>query len=692
MSLTSRILEKITNRERPVLMSGFASNPTGFLSGASQGTVAELSAHGSIGWLFQVVNRIATSVAEVEWNLYQRTSEDERVLLPQGHPAMQLWNKPSPFFTNDELLETTQQHIELTGEGWWVLVPSVVGGPPVEIWPVRPDRMTPIKDKSDYVRGYVYKFEDTQQIFEPDSVIFLRMPNPLDPHRGSGPVQSLMVDIDSEQAAREWTRNFFRNDAAPGGIIELDQTLDDAQWEQFVQRWREQHAGVANAHRVAVIERGKWADRKITQREMQFEELRRLNRDVILGAFGIHGSIMGISENVNRANAEAAEVHYTRHVIRPRLRRIRSALNEQVAPFFGENIEYDFIDPVPEDQVHSLSVAVSGFEKGILKLNESRDLLGFPAVDDGEGGDDFHRPPAPSLNPFGDIEERSVEPVKKAPGESTLWPDEIHDSRKVMERSWERRFTTEIDEIIATLESTEKSHSKFSPSDLDQYDWDWFGKYGVEVSQELQQSFIAAALFEHPGIGPDDLEKISSVYARERGSQLLRVDGDLNVVKATRAKVNTIVSDALANGEGVKTVQKKLREDFLFSRSRAATIARTEAATALGQGMQTVARNQGRNEKRWQTQGDSHVDEFICVPNGAVGWIGMEEEFPSEHNQTPGHPNCKCMTRFRTAIKAVDEVRCPNPSCNRRSDVQKGNAEVRCRRCKTVFTVDAGND
>jgi len=703
VTLTTRIIEKLTNRDRPVLSSGFSSNPTGFLTGTGSGSTSQLSAHSSVGWLFQVVNRIATSVAEVEWNLYQRTSADERTLLPITHPAMELWNRPSPFYTNDELVETTSQHLELTGEGWWILVPSIVGGPPVEIWPVRPDRMTPMKDRKQYVSGYIYRFEDTEQIFEPDAVVFLRMPSPLDPHRGAGPVQSLLVDIDSEQAAREWTRNFFRNDAAPGGIIELDQTLDDAQWSQFVERWREQHAGVANAHRVAVIERGKWADRKITQREMQFEQLRRLNRDVILGAFGVHASIMGISENVNRANAEAAEVHYARHVIRPRLRRIRAVLNEQIAPMFADGIEYDFVDPVPADQAHSLTVAVAGFEKGILKLNESRDLLGFPAVEDEDGGDEFRRPsPSPILPEVPvepDIpepeepeeEERSFEPVAvKAPEHATsLWPEGITDSQVRMERAWARRLAAEIDEIMRVLTEAEKGVVKLGPSDLDGYDWDWFGKYGVAVSDELAEAFASAARFEHPSINPTDLQKISATFAEERGAQLLRIDGDLNLANATRARVNEIVSEAIANGDSLGKVQKSLRDDFQFSRARAAMVARTESATALGQGMNTTARMQGRDEKRWTTQGDDRVSEEICLPNEAAGWLGMEELFPSEHMMIPGHINCRCVTRYRTAIKATSEVRCPNPNCRRRSDVQAGHAEVRCRRCRTEFSVVA---
>ncbi|KKK81335.1 hypothetical protein LCGC14_2814460, partial [marine sediment metagenome] len=61
-----------------------------------------------------------------------------------------------------------------------------------------------------------------------DDVVQLKMPNPLDPYRGMGPVQSILADLDSERYSAAWNRNFFINGAEPGGIIEVDRRLDDA--------------------------------------------------------------------------------------------------------------------------------------------------------------------------------------------------------------------------------------------------------------------------------------------------------------------------------------------------------------------------------------------------------------------------------------------------------------------------------
>ncbi len=49
-------------------------------------------------------------------------------------------------------------------------------------------------------------------------------------------------------------------EAEPGGIIEVPTPLSDPDFDQLRDRWNEQHRGVANAHRVAILEHGKWIE------------------------------------------------------------------------------------------------------------------------------------------------------------------------------------------------------------------------------------------------------------------------------------------------------------------------------------------------------------------------------------------------------------------------------------------------
>jgi hypothetical protein len=213
--------------------------------------------------------------------------------------------------------------------------------------------MSPVPDPEAYLSGYEYAAPGGERIpLGLDEVIFLRMPNPSDPYRGLGPVQSLLTHLDGVKYTAEWNRNFFANSAEPGGIIQVDKRLSDDEFAEMTTRWGEQHRGVANAHRVAVIEQGTWIDRKYTQRDMQFVELQAVGREVIREAFGLHVQFLGGSDvGHSRAEAEAAEVILARWKIKPRLGRIAGALAELLKLYgpTGSGLEFGFDSPVPPD-------------------------------------------------------------------------------------------------------------------------------------------------------------------------------------------------------------------------------------------------------------------------------------------------------------------------------------------------------
>jgi HK97 family phage portal protein len=372
---------------------------------------AMLRQYGSVGTLFTIVNRIANSVSEVEWRLYRRQTDRRRRYGPveetrvevTSHWALEVWNAPNQFMTGQEFREVFQQHVELVGEGWWVVGRDRRSPLPLSLWPVRPDKMAPVPSATDYLSGYEYTDPDGRKVpLGLDEVVFLRMPNPLDAYRGLGPVQSILVDLDSARYTAAWNRNFFLNDASPGGIIEVDKRLSDDEFDEMTMRWREQHQGVRNAHRVAVIEQGKWVDRSFSMRDMQFSELHEVGRETIREAFGYPKPMLGAVNDINRANAEAGEVVYARWVLRQRLERIKQALNHDYLPLFGKDVareyEFDFDDPTPEDREADRLERVSVVDMAVKLISEGFDaaqvleFLGLPPLD-------YTRPPAAPSRP-----------------------------------------------------------------------------------------------------------------------------------------------------------------------------------------------------------------------------------------------------------------------------------------------------
>lgn len=326
------------------------------------GATAQLEAMGGVSTLFSIVDRIASAQADVTWRLWRKPSGNTRKTATGDdtpreevtrHAALDLLRKPNPFMDGNFLRECVGQHYELTGKGFMVVGRSPLSTIPLELWPVRPDRIAPVPDAKKFLAGWIYTAPDGEQVpLGVDDVIPLMRPNPTNLFDGMGPVEPAMVDLQSFKAAAEWNRNFFRNSAEPGGIIEVDHELEDGEFDRMVKQWREQHQGVSNAHRVAILETGKWVERKYSMKDMQFSELRGVSREIIREAFGIHAHMLGISEDVNKANAFAGELSFARWIVYNRAQRWKSALNNRLLPMFkAENdVEFDHDRVIPEDR------------------------------------------------------------------------------------------------------------------------------------------------------------------------------------------------------------------------------------------------------------------------------------------------------------------------------------------------------
>lgn len=354
-SVFGSVSESIRNATK-VPLSGASGRSTlrrMFDSGPNQGHKSQMEAMGEIGTLFAIVDRIAESTAKTEWTLWRKSEtgdpDDREPVL--DHAALRLWNRPNPFMIQDQFVEQFQQHKELTGEFWWLIARDRRFKIPLELWPIRPDRIEPVPHPTKYISGYVYHGPDGEKIpLDLDEVIYDHKPNPLDSLRGMAPIQSVMTEAEAAKYSSLWIRSFFYNSAEPGGIIEVDKRLGDTEFRELRSRWDEQHRGVHRAHRVAILEQGKWVDRKFTMRDMQMSDIRLGNREVIREAYGYPKPMLGTVEDVNRANAEAAEIMFTRWLQVPRLQRLRAILNFYYLPLFGqaaEGLEFDYRNPVP---------------------------------------------------------------------------------------------------------------------------------------------------------------------------------------------------------------------------------------------------------------------------------------------------------------------------------------------------------
>ena len=383
----------------PYIFSSESTNPAHFVN-----------TYGEVGWVFACVSRISSAIAETKWRLFSVNDKNERTEII-NHDILSLFDFVNDFHTGLEMMEQTQTYIDLLGEAFWLVLKDKAGTP-AEIWVLNPNKMNVVPDKKMYIKGYVYKNGNDEIPLSIADIVHIKLPNPKNPFRGQSPLASVSADIEAEKFSSKYNRTFFQNSAEPSGVIQFEGTLTDAQYERLRYQWNKQYQGTSNAHKVAILEGGaSWQGNMITQRDMQFRELRVMNRDTIMGVYGMPKHILGIAEDVNRANAEASEYTFARWVLKPRLERLKAKLNEQFIPMFNDTtLILDYDTPIPDDVTRNLAVADQGFKAGYITRNEARLKVGLEPTEDG----DVFMEPLSSVahmmgqNMFGQTETRST--------------------------------------------------------------------------------------------------------------------------------------------------------------------------------------------------------------------------------------------------------------------------------------------
>ncbi len=627
---------------------GYIGNP--FLTPPERNTRGFLAAYGEIYSLFGISIRIATAVSEVKWRLYRGSERDERNQIPR-HPVLHLLDYANEFQTGQEILELTQLHMDLVGKAFWYL-PKNALGVPAEIWVLVPHLMKPVKDDRKFISGWVFECGMEAIPFTLDEIIPFSMPDPLNPYGGIGYAQAAAVELDSEAYAGRWNRNFFYNSARADAVLESEDSLTDEQFEKLRLQWKTEHGGVSRAHRIAILEAGlKYKQIQINQKDMDFPELRKQTRENLMFTFGMPLPVMGITENVNRANAEAGDYIFARWLVRPRLTRIKNKLNEQLIPMYpmAKNIELDFDEVVPETIEQKRQLAESGIKAGYMTVDEARKMQGFDPLPSGKGDvllmpfnlspmsvtEDLvaEKPPEPEKPPSPPTEQPIVE-EESVKGLTEYQKEAFWRAYAFKTENQERKFAHAFKGLLEE-QQTEVLDNFYEFGDAS-FDFDfWSARFDMVFRPLIGNIYSSAYDDVLVDIGKSMKQELNPLALEWIATRSLTLAKELN--KTTTDRLRRELAEGFAEGEGTDKIARRIGGFFDQTyKGRAKAIARTEVIAASNEGALNAYEDEGILKVEFITALDERVDDECAALHGQI--------FPVDeaHGLIPIHTNCRC--------------------------------------------------
>lgn len=661
-------------------------------------TVSDRLLKANEGWVYKNNDVIAKEVGAIEFELFtSRVVGGDIVLTPiLSHPLLEALDRFNEFTSSSDGFYTISSHKNLTGDAFvWV------NGQGVNIqalYILAPDKIElqfgEWQGGQRLITGY--KFTDTvetrkEETYPAEDVVHFKLPNPGNPYRGKSKVEAAAEEIDTYNLAREANKNFFKRGMITNFFLSTDKALTEEQTVSITNKLNSAYRGAQNAFKVMVMSGGlKPEPIQASNRDSQFIDQMKYLRDVIMSVFGNTPSVLGIVEDVNRANAEAGILNWKRSTIKPEMQAITDTLNEFLVPRFGDNLILGFKDPVPEDRDSKVTEAVQLVGSKIITQNEARESLGYDAVQD-EGADELNRPIPPQLQINEEELPKSVQNInykavfrRNGAYDKLIKWKQLKEAAKPIARTiingrkkkdtkepvrYHPRFTNEVvmEHYAKQMHVIDANEDIFADK-VKKFIDSIVEKAVSNIPDEIADMKQKALIDEEDEIARAviDFTPLLNDVALLSGQQALSLIGDnspyisrslrpsiekrvklfaQSMLETDQAKITDMIAKGLADGSSVANIQKQITDEFeQYSRMQAERITRTEVLRASNVGtLDAFEQSDVVVGKQWLTAGatdECAQYEGKVEYNLKGNFFAPDNEF--QDGDPPLHPNCRC--------------------------------------------------
>lgn len=358
-----------------------------------------------------VVNKLVRQIATLPIRVYDRPAGEENSELVPGHPVDKLLSRPAPrrgpsywkqglarsaLVHGNGLLakwrggdQTSLPNALLSASWPWTAAYAPLGAP-VEWW-------------STFQTG-------TQRFFSVEDSVHLAWESQNLHGLGVSPLKQLALTVKLDDSARRYQSASFANGVRPSGTINPPDGFkyQEGQREALRSEIDRLHTGVDLASRVMLLAPGfQWQTLSHTAVESEIIAARTLNREEFASVYDVPPPMIGDLTHGTFSNVE--ELHRILYVttLRPWLALIEETLQAQLIDpedgWDGIYVQFDLSEVLRGNRREEIDAASEAFQNGLMTLNEVREMLELPKIDD-ELADVPHIP-ANNLRPLGATED-----------------------------------------------------------------------------------------------------------------------------------------------------------------------------------------------------------------------------------------------------------------------------------------------
>ncbi len=266
-------------------------------------------------------------------------------------------------------------------------------GLPTAVEPLASPRVLPYRGSDNRVWYRYTPAKGPVETLHPDEVLHLRY-GPAKDDEGLESESPLILNRETValgMAATEYLARFFANYAVPKGALEVPTKLDRVAGQLMRDSWEERHSGLANAHRIAILDGGiKFSPIGHTNADSQFLELyKAICGEIAAKVYGIPPHLVGDTEKQTSfgAGVEQMGIGYVTHTLLPITEEWEQSLDASILTASGRRTlfwEMNVDGLMRGDFKSRMEGYALMIQWGLATPNEVRRLMNLPAI---AGGD-----------------------------------------------------------------------------------------------------------------------------------------------------------------------------------------------------------------------------------------------------------------------------------------------------------------
>jgi HK97 family phage portal protein len=280
-----------------------------------------------VSWVYACINTIGTVASSAPLAFYTDPTCSERFRLKdEKHNVVTLFNPPKPPFIPSlrELIFRTFVHLGIQGRVFWVFEKK--NGKYAEI--DLKGNLRSVLTNGSYGKLMYWEEHNAMGSFkwQPEQVLPVVYYNPRDlvttdvPVTGLSPLMAARQSLDQEFNINGWNTSFFKTGMKTPLLLKAKGTLSKEQKADLRKEIVNYYSGIDGAHGALIVSGGiEVTPLSISQKDIDFIEGKKFNREEIASIYGVPPALLGLFEFSNYSNAREQRKIFWENTLLPKM-------------------------------------------------------------------------------------------------------------------------------------------------------------------------------------------------------------------------------------------------------------------------------------------------------------------------------------------------------------------------------------